>query len=184
MSRSPGRSDRPELDKATAEQSAVAAAAVPGRRTRQKSSSQKTAAAAKTTTPGKRNANKSTEPTKHVVQPDADQAVAAESQEQVCPWKLRLENLLPQLPSPCPEMKVVRSVGEGTFSTVFLVKKTRAGCDARLKTSKQFYAVKLLVPTACPDRVLTEVECLRYAGGESNVLPLLFAHRYVFSAKT
>ena len=47
----------------------------------------------------------------------------------------------------------------------------------RSGSGRQFYAIKHLVPTSCPDRVLTEVECLRRAGGEANVLPLLFVHR-------
>jgi len=100
---------------------------------------------------------------------------AAPPEDKTGPWKARLEQLLPQLPMPCPELRVIRGVGEGTFSTVFLVRKIQTPLSKPGKVEQ--YAIKHLVPTACPDRVLTEVECLRMAGGESNVLPLIFAHR-------
>ena len=101
--------------------------------------------------------------------------ISAPPEDKTGPWKARLEQLLPQLPMPCPELRVIRGVGEGTFSTVFLVRKIQTPLSKPGKVEQ--YAIKHLVPTACPDRVLTEVECLRMAGGESNVLPLIFAHR-------
>lgn len=78
----------------------------------------------------------------------------------------RLQNLLQRLPSPCPSLQVQKCVGEGTFSKVYLVK------DGEKKL-----AIKHLVPTASPDRILMEVECLKSAEGKHNVLQLLFVHR-------
>lgn len=78
----------------------------------------------------------------------------------------RLERLLENLPF-CSSLKVVDKIGEGTFSKVYLVKD---GEDRKL-------AIKHLVPTASPDRILMEVECLKSAEGKENVLQLLFVHR-------
>ena len=72
------------------------------------------------------------------------------------------------MPAPCPTLDPIKTVGEGTFSKVFLVK------DGERKV-----AIKHLVPTASPDRILMEVECLKIAGGKNNVLPLLFVHRHL-----
>lgn len=40
-------------------------------------------------------------------------------------------------------------------------------------------AVKHLVPTASPDRILMEIDCLKMAQGRHNVLQLLFVHRHL-----
>ena len=82
---------------------------------------------------------------------------------------LRLRSLLQNFPEPCPNLNVIKCVGEGTFSKVYLVK------DAQDKK----IAVKHLVPTASPDRILMEVECLKIAEGKHNVLQLLFVHRHL-----
>ena len=81
----------------------------------------------------------------------------------------RLESLLQNLPSPCPTLRVQKCVGEGTFSKVYLVKDNN---DKKI-------AIKHLVPTASPDRILMEVECLKSAEGKANVLQLLFVHRHL-----
>ena len=80
----------------------------------------------------------------------------------------KLKNLLQNFPDPCSSLDVVQCVGEGTFSKVFLVKH-----------KEEKIAIKHLVPTASPDRILMEVECLKVAEGKHNVLQLLFVHRHL-----
>jgi len=80
----------------------------------------------------------------------------------------KIQKLLKNFPDPCPNLDVIQCVGEGTFSKVYLVK------DQEKKV-----AVKHLVPTASPDRILMEVECLKIAEGKHNVLQLLFVHRHL-----
>lgn len=69
----------------------------------------------------------------------------------------RLQRLLKNFNDPCPKLDVIKCVGEGTFSKVYLVK------DGEKKL-----AIKHLVPTASPDRILMEVDCLKVA--EVNLL--------------
>ena len=80
----------------------------------------------------------------------------------------KLQTLLQKFPSPCSRLDVVQCVGEGTFSKVYLV-----------KDEEKRIAVKHLVPTASPDRILMEIECLKIAEGKHNVLQLLFVHRHL-----
>ena len=80
----------------------------------------------------------------------------------------KLKDLLQNFPDPCSSLDVVQCVGEGTFSKVFLVKH-----------QEEKIAIKHLVPTASPDRILMEVECLKVAEGKHNVLQLLFVHRHL-----
>ena len=80
----------------------------------------------------------------------------------------KLKNLLQNFPDPCSSLDVIQCVGEGTFSKVFLVKH-----------QEEKIAIKHLVPTASPDRILMEVECLKVAEGKHNVLQLLFVHRHL-----
>ena len=86
------------------------------------------------------------------------------------PFCLRLQQLLQLLPEPCPRLSPIKTIGEGTFSKVFLVKHEEE--DTKI-------AIKHLVPTASPDRILMEVECLKISEGKENVVPLLFVHRYL-----
>ena len=73
-----------------------------------------------------------------------------------------------------PSLKVISAIGEGTFSTVYLAyPKHPKEEDATPQRS----AVKHIIPTSSPDRILTEVDCLRQAGGRHNVIPLLFCYR-------
>ena len=81
----------------------------------------------------------------------------------------KFQNLLKCFPDPCPNLDVLQCVGEGTFSKVYLVKDRQ----------EKKIAVKHLVPTASPDRILMEIECLKIAEGKHNVLQLLFVHRHL-----
>lgn len=99
------------------------------------------------------------------------------------PKASRLKELLPNMPDPCPALKLVKIVGEGTFSTVYLVKrdKKELGADDDIVKNdpcwRPWYAVKHLIPTSSPERILIEVECLRLSSGRKNVVPLLYCHR-------
>ena len=100
------------------------------------------------------------------------------------PKASRLKELLPNMPEPCPALKLFKVVGEGTFSTVYLVKREKSEQDLenvdnakRTATWRRWYAVKHLIPTSSPERILMEVECLRLSNGRKNVVPLLFCHR-------
>ena len=88
------------------------------------------------------------------------------------------------MPEPCPSLKLIKIVGEGTFSTVYLVKREKTEQDLEKAdtvmnhpTWRRWYAVKHLIPTSSPERILMEVECLRLSSGRKNVVPLLFCHR-------
>ena len=100
------------------------------------------------------------------------------------PKALRLNNLLPNMPEPCPTLKLVKVVGEGTFSTVYLMKRDKtmqgvenAGIVRNDPSWRRWYALKHLIPTSSPERILMEIECLRLSNGRQNVVPLLFCHR-------
>lgn len=60
---------------------------------------------------------------------------------------------------------LVEQIGEGTFSTVYLAQ------DKHLPLRK--LALKHLVPTSKPSRILMEAECMKAAGGHHNVIQLL-----------
>ena len=94
------------------------------------------------------------------------------------------KELLPIMPTPCSALKLIKSVGEGTFSTVYLVKRNITKIDMNNSnmirhdpTWRRWYAVKHLIPTSSPERILMEVECLRLSNGLKNVVPLYFCHR-------
>lgn len=57
------------------------------------------------------------------------------------------------------QFEVVRSVGEGTFSTVWLARD-------RNSTSDSIYALKRVNPTCSPSRILNEYQQMRKLGGE------------------
>ncbi len=107
----------------------------------------------------------------------------------------KLNRLLASCPSPASTYRVQRSIGFGTFSTVYLAEARKeatatatstASPSSSLSSSKKNsnksdlpdrVAIKHLIPTSSPDRILMEVECLRLANGQENVIPLLFCHR-------
>ena len=97
---------------------------------------------------------------------------------------LRLKEILPRMPAPCNALKLMKVVGEGTFSTVYLVRRNISKNEMdnpntikRDPTWRRWYAVKHLIPTSSPERILMEVECLRLSSGLKNVVPLLFCYR-------
>ncbi|XP_014221526.2 LOW QUALITY PROTEIN: cell division cycle 7-related protein kinase-like [Trichogramma pretiosum] len=69
--------------------------------------------------------------------------------------------LLESVPQLETIFKVIGKIGEGTFSSVFL---------AYLKSNpNKYYAIKQLVPTVSPNRILRELKCLKDIGGTDYV---------------
>ncbi|XP_047134529.1 cell division cycle 7-related protein kinase isoform X1 [Hydra vulgaris] len=73
-------------------------------------------------------------------------------------------DLIQNFPFIQSHFEILKTVGEGTFSVVYL---------ARLREDKsQMYAIKYLVPTSSPGRIENELLCLQLLGGKNNVLPV------------
>ena len=60
---------------------------------------------------------------------------------------------------------LVEQIGEGTFSTVYLAQDKHS--------AHRKLALKHLVPTSKPTRILMEADCMKAAGGHHNVIQLL-----------
>ncbi|XP_073498691.1 cell division cycle 7-related protein kinase isoform X2 [Phyllobates terribilis] len=66
---------------------------------------------------------------------------------------------------------VIRKIGEGTFSSVYLAfAQLKSGVD-------QKFALKHLIPTSHPARIAAELQCLTVAGGEDNVMGVKYCFR-------
>lgn len=94
------------------------------------------------------------------------------------------KKLLTCVPQLEPYFSVVGRIGSGTFSEVYLARlKTTttspvqldSGCD--IDRTKE-YAIKLVVPTSHPNRLVTELRCLLELGGNHNVIRCLFSVRH------
>eukprot|EP00058_Branchiostoma_floridae_P005371 XP_002590859.1 hypothetical protein BRAFLDRAFT_273291 [Branchiostoma floridae] len=93
--------------------------------------------------------------------------------EETSGWALNQEvsRLLEQIPQINDSFSIMRKIGEGTFSSVYL---------ATLKQMpwlKENYALKHIIPTSHPDRMETELRCLQEIGGKDNVMGMLFSVR-------
>ncbi|XP_066910278.1 cell division cycle 7-related protein kinase-like [Clytia hemisphaerica] len=71
-------------------------------------------------------------------------------------------DLLNAFPEIAENFDIIKKVGEGTFSKVFLAKMK---CDSSKKV-----AFKHLVPTSSPGRIENELKCLQELGNKNNVL--------------
>ena len=80
----------------------------------------------------------------------------------------RVISVFPQLPIGA-DYALDRQIGEGTFSTVFLAVGRRPGQPP--------LALKHLVPTSKPSRILMETDCMRRAAGHQNVVRLVGSWR-------
>ena len=78
------------------------------------------------------------------------------------PISMRVRTLFSGLPI-FPRFSLIEEVGQGTFSKVYLAE------DA-MKTQ---LALKVLVPTSKPSRILSEVKCMKAARGHPNVVNLV-----------
>ncbi|XP_072015485.1 cell division cycle 7-related protein kinase-like [Amphiura filiformis] len=79
--------------------------------------------------------------------------------------KEEMQSLLKYVPKLNDLFTIVNKIGEGTFSSVYLAKVLghHGGSD-------QMYAIKHIIPTSHPDRILTELSCLKTIGGQDNVI--------------
>lgn len=79
-----------------------------------------------------------------------------------------IANLHKQIPDIGNIFEIIRKIGHGTFSTVFL---GTMKCHERMPAEKRKrYAIKHLVPTSHPLRVERELRCMIQIGGTSNVV--------------
>ncbi len=79
------------------------------------------------------------------------------------PVSMRVRTLFSALPI-SPKFSLCEQIGEGTFSTVYLAE------DSKKKTQ---LALKHLVPTSKPARIMMEANCMKAARGHPNVVQLL-----------
>ena len=79
------------------------------------------------------------------------------------PISMRVRTLFSALPI-SGRYNLCEQIGEGTFSTVYLAE------DSKKQTQ---LALKHLVPTSKPSRIMMEAKCMRTAGGHPNVVQLV-----------
>ncbi|XP_019627488.1 PREDICTED: cell division cycle 7-related protein kinase-like [Branchiostoma belcheri] len=93
--------------------------------------------------------------------------------EETRSWALNQEvsRLLEQIPQINDSFSIVRKIGEGTFSSVYLATLKQ------MPRLKRHFALKHIIPTSHPDRMETELHCLQEIGGKDNVMGMLFAVR-------
>ncbi|EDV27547.1 putative cell division control protein 7-like protein 2 [Trichoplax sp. H2] len=73
-----------------------------------------------------------------------------------------LDRVYDSIPSLRNLFKIIRKVGEGTFSKVYLAEL--------LEVPNNFFALKHLVPTSSPKRVENELRCLHELRGQNNII--------------
>nr|KAG5693392.1 hypothetical protein BaRGS_009865 [Batillaria attramentaria] len=77
-----------------------------------------------------------------------------------------IDDLCHFVPEVSQHFKIINKIGEGTFSSVFL---------ARLRHHPEIqdmFALKHIIPTSHPNRILGELRCLQLIGGVENVMGL------------
>ncbi|KAF2363621.1 Protein kinase domain [Trinorchestia longiramus] len=85
-----------------------------------------------------------------------------------------LARLLDAVPELGSTYNVLRVVGSGTFSRVYLAKPKAAGTSV-----PKHVALKHIVPTSHPSRVLMELRCLHLLGGMRNTVGVWACHRHL-----
>ncbi|XP_013394451.1 cell division cycle 7-related protein kinase [Lingula anatina] len=75
-----------------------------------------------------------------------------------------IENLYQYVPKVKEMFQVLKKIGEGTFSKVYLAKLKQH------PNVTQYFALKHLVPTSKPERIERELKCLLQMGGKNNVM--------------
>ena len=78
--------------------------------------------------------------------------------------------LLEDMPNLTSRFDVIKKIGSGTFSNVYLTK---------VKNSKknEYYATKYIIPTSHPTRIKNELSCLRQLKGKPNIIDVLLTLR-------
>ncbi|XP_055386513.1 cell division cycle 7-related protein kinase-like [Condylostylus longicornis] len=89
----------------------------------------------------------------------------------------KIKNLKETIPDINNIFKIHRRIGSGTFSTVFLAslrKKYNDEIEDKDELSdnkkRKYYAIKHIVPTSSPQRIIKELKCLIDIGGVDNVI--------------
>ncbi|ELU15498.1 hypothetical protein CAPTEDRAFT_177668 [Capitella teleta] len=75
-----------------------------------------------------------------------------------------MEALANNIPQVKQHFAIINKIGSGTFSSVFSARAKASGC------SKRLFALKHIIPTSHPNRIVSELRCLRKVGGEHNVM--------------
>ncbi|XP_065203123.1 cell division cycle 7-related protein kinase-like [Planococcus citri] len=76
-----------------------------------------------------------------------------------------VEKLVNKLPELNQYFIVHKKIGEGTFSNVFVA-------TSKVLEEKKKFAIKHLIPTSHPTRIIQELKCLKDIGGRDNVVGL------------
>ena len=72
-----------------------------------------------------------------------------------------ISSLLDSVPEIDDNMNILKKIGHGTFSSVYLGQLKK--CNSSNKADKQF-AIKHIIPTSHPSRIFMEVKCLKLLG--------------------
>ncbi|KAL8626024.1 hypothetical protein ACOMHN_012616 [Nucella lapillus] len=89
---------------------------------------------------------------------------SAESDELPVAVQQEIEDLCYYVPEVTNHFNVLDKIGEGTFSSVFLASLKHP------KDIKEKFALKHIVPTSHPNRMIAELRCLQLFGGKENVM--------------
>lgn len=74
-------------------------------------------------------------------------------------------SLVNKLPDLAAIFDLEKKIGEGTFSSVYLAKTKHENEDGK----REYFAIKHLVPTCHPSRIVRELKCMQEIGGVDNV---------------
>ncbi|XP_022085305.1 cell division cycle 7-related protein kinase-like isoform X2 [Acanthaster planci] len=83
-----------------------------------------------------------------------------------------IKKLLTYVPQVDEIFTIRNKIGEGTFSSVYLAEVKSCGPDV-----KQQFALKHIIPTSHPERILGELQCLHQIGGTENVMGMKLSYR-------
>ncbi|XP_038063655.1 cell division cycle 7-related protein kinase-like [Patiria miniata] len=86
--------------------------------------------------------------------------------------KAEIAKLLTYVPKIDDIFKITNKIGEGTFSSVYLAEVKCCGPDI-----KQQFALKHIIPTSHPERIMGELQCLHKIGGIENVMGMQLSLR-------
>ncbi|XP_071802214.1 cell division cycle 7-related protein kinase-like [Asterias amurensis] len=86
--------------------------------------------------------------------------------------RAEIEGLLTYVPKIDKVFNITNKIGEGTFSSVYLAQVKCCGPKV-----KQQFALKHIIPTSHPERILGELRCLHMIGGKDNVMGMKLSLR-------
>ncbi|XP_070177494.1 cell division cycle 7-related protein kinase-like isoform X2 [Littorina saxatilis] len=103
---------------------------------------------------------------KRVAEQTTDKEIIAMETDLPVQVQQEIDDLCYFIPEVTSHFTIIDKIGEGTFSSVFL---------ARLKHHpdvKELFALKHIIPTSHPNRILGELKCLQMIGGKGQVMGL------------